>query len=81
MLNQYFFNLQLNPHHNIPVLVDGDFVLNESRACATYLVNAYGKEGCKLYPADPKVRAIIDQRLFFDMGTFFKAVLDCFVSI
>jgi glutathione S-transferase len=72
--------LKLNPQHTIPVLVDGDFVLSESRVIATYLIDAYGKEGCKLMPKDPKTRAIIDQRLHFDVGTFFKALLDHFVS-
>ena len=71
---------QLNPQHAIPVLVDGDFVISESRAAAAYLVTTYGWEGCTFYPADPKLRAIIDQRLYFDMGTFYKALFDCCVS-
>merc|ERR1711872_1070499 len=36
--------LALNPMHNIPTMVDGDFVMNESRAIAAYLVNKYGKD-------------------------------------
>ena len=71
---------QLNPQHAIPVLVDGDFVISESRAAAAYLVTTYGWEGCTFYPSDPKLRAIIDQRLYFDMGTFYKALFDCCVS-
>ena len=31
--------LAINPMHNIPAMVDGDFKLNESRAIAAYLVN------------------------------------------
>jgi glutathione S-transferase len=31
--------LKLNPQHNIPTLVDGDFVTNESRAAAANLVS------------------------------------------
>ena len=72
---------QLNPQHAIPVLVDGDFIISESRAAATYLVNTYGQEGCTLYPSDTKLRAVIDQRLYFDIGTFYRALEDCFVSL
>ena len=54
------------------MLVDGDFVLTESRAIAGYIANAYDKSG-KLYPADPKVRARVDELLYFDMGGFYKA--------
>ncbi len=69
----------MNPQHNIPTLKDGDFVMNESRAAAAYLVAKYGKDD-SLYPKDVKVRAVIDQRLYFDMGTFYKAFGDCVVS-
>ena len=36
--------LAMNPMHNIPTVKDGDFVMNESRAIAAYLVNKYGKD-------------------------------------
>ena len=58
--------------HSVPVLTDGDFVLTESRAIAGYVANTYDKTG-KLYPADPKIRARVDERLYFDMGVFYKA--------
>ena len=66
--------LALNPMHNIPTMKDGEFVMNESRAIAAYLVNKYGKDDA-LYPKDPEVRARVDQRLYFDMGVFYKVKL------
>ena len=72
---------QINPQHTIPTLVDGDFIMTESRAAAIYLVSKYGGEKKeKLYPGDLLSRANVDQRLFFDMGTFYKAFGDCVVS-
>lgn len=61
--------LKLNPINKIPVLVDGDFVLSESRAILSYLVNSK-KPGSDLYPTDIKTRALIDQRLYFDATEF-----------
>jgi glutathione S-transferase len=72
--------VQMNPQHTIPVLVDGDVVINESRAAAQYLVNKYGWDDCKLYPSDPVARAAIDSRLYFDIGTFYRSFMDCYVS-
>jgi len=68
--------LAINPMHNIPTMVDGEFVMNESRAIAAYLVNKYGKDD-KMYPKDAEVRARVDQRLYFDMGVFYKAFGEC----
>jgi glutathione S-transferase len=63
-------------------MVDGNIVLTESRAAAAYLVSKYGKNRKEqLYPSDPDTRAKVDQRMFFDMGTFYKAFGDCVVSI
>jgi len=69
--------LKINPQHTVPTLVDDGFVVNESRPIATYLCDNHGGEtGAKLYPKDPKVRAIVDARLYFDIGTFYKAFGD-----
>eukprot|EP00091_Calanus_sinicus_P004307 TRINITY_DN14559_c0_g1_i2.p1 TRINITY_DN14559_c0_g1~~TRINITY_DN14559_c0_g1_i2.p1 ORF type:complete len:190 (-),score=46.77 TRINITY_DN14559_c0_g1_i2:286-855(-) len=65
----------MNPQHTVPVLVDGKLVITESRAAITYLCSEY-KSG-QLYPADPERRSQIDQRLFFNIGTFYKRFGDC----
>jgi glutathione S-transferase len=49
----------VNPNLKVPVLVDGDFVLWESRAIAGYLASL--RPGAGLYPADARQRAIVDQ--------------------
>ena len=80
----YYFvtNFQLNPQHNIPLLVDGSIRLNESRAICSYLITKYAKGDMKkLYPeGDVLIKAKIDQKLYFDMGTFYQVALDDFVS-
>jgi len=63
--------LKMNPQHTIPTLDDNGFYLTESRAMLQYLANAYSKDDT-VYPKDPKQRAIVDQRLLFDMGTLYK---------
>lgn len=60
--------LALNPEHTVPVFIDGDLILWESRAILCYLVSAYGKDD-KLYPRNPKARALVDRMLYFEMGT------------
>ncbi|KXJ83234.1 hypothetical protein RP20_CCG007572 [Aedes albopictus] len=63
--------LKLNPQHTIPTLVDNGFSLWESRAIMGYLVEKYGKDD-KLYPKDPQKRALVNQRLYFDMGVLYQ---------
>ena len=72
----------MNPQHNIPTLVDGDFVTNESRAAAAYLVNKHGGEKKnQIYPESPEDRARVDHRMYFDMGTLYKAFGECVYPI
>jgi glutathione S-transferase len=51
--------LAMNPNGKVPVLVDDDLVLWESRAINAYLASLRPERG--LYPADLKKRAIVDQ--------------------
>ncbi|XP_011202748.2 glutathione S-transferase 1-1 [Bactrocera dorsalis] len=67
--------LKINPQHTIPTLVDNGFALWESRAIMVYLVEKYGKDDA-LYPKCPKKKALINQRLYFDMGTLYKSYSD-----
>ncbi|KAH8318829.1 hypothetical protein KR074_007323, partial [Drosophila pseudoananassae] len=66
--------LKLNPQHTIPTLVDDEFSIWESRAILIYLVEKYGQDD-SLYPQDPQKKAVVNQRLFFDMGTLFDSFL------
>ena len=49
------------PFGQIPVLVDGDFVLYESRAICRYIARKYANQGTALIPSDEKELAIFDQ--------------------
>ena len=58
----------INPSHQVPVLEDGDFRLTESSAILKYLAD---KTGSKAYPADPKLRARVNERLdWFNTGFY-----------
>ncbi|CAB0036671.1 unnamed protein product [Trichogramma brassicae] len=66
-------SLQLNPQHTIPTIEDNGFVLWESRSIMVYLVMKYAKND-SLYPKDPEKRGLVEQRLYFDMGTLFHNI-------
>ena len=51
--------LTMNPNAKVPVLVDGDFVLWESRAINSYLASMKPEHG--LYPDGAKAQALVDQ--------------------
>jgi len=71
--------LSLNPQHTVPVLIDDDHVVTESRAAMAYLISQY-KPG-QLYPTCAKKRSLVDQRLYFNMGTFYKRFADCVIPV
>lgn len=50
-----------------------------SRVILSYLVGAYAKDDT-LYPRDNRMRALVDQRLHFDLGTLAARANDYFVS-
>nr|AFJ75804.1 glutathione s-transferase D1 [Nilaparvata lugens] len=72
--------IKINPQHTIPTLKDDDFVLWDSHAIASYLVTAYGKDD-KLYPRNPQQKAIVDQRLYFDVGILYRRVREIFFPV
>nr|XP_039256150.1 glutathione S-transferase 1-like [Styela clava] len=59
---------KINWRQKIPAIRDGDFVLGESRAIATYLCEEYAARNNKtsIYPNDAKLRARINQMLYVD---------------
>jgi glutathione S-transferase len=65
----------LNPRHQVPTLVDGDFVLYESNAIAEYLDEAYPGRGAPLFPGDARSRAIV-RRLVLEVDNYVTKATD-----
>jgi len=72
--------IKINPQHTIPTLVDNGFSIWESRAIISYLAEQYGKDD-SLYPKDPKKRAVVDQRMYFDLGTLYARFADYYYPV
>ncbi|GFG40505.1 hypothetical protein Cfor_06517 [Coptotermes formosanus] len=72
--------IKLNPQHTVPTLTDDEFVLCDSHAIASYLVRSYASDD-SLYPQDPKQKAIVDQRLYFDAGILFPRLREICVPV
>jgi glutathione S-transferase len=60
--------LALNPNGAVPTLVDGDFVLTESRAIMQFLAAKKPESG--LLPRDEQARADVTRWLFWDSSHF-----------
>jgi glutathione S-transferase len=67
--------LALNPRHQVPVLVDGDFTLYESNAIVEYIDEAYPGRGTPLFPGDAKARAII-RRMILEVDNYYSVASD-----
>ena len=65
----------LNPRHQVPVLVDGDFVLYESNAIVEYIDEAYPGRGAPLFPGDAKTRAI-SRRMILEVDNYYSVASD-----
>ena len=58
----------INPCHQVPVLEDGDFRLTEGSAILKYLAD---KHAAASYPADPRQRARVNERMdWFNTGFY-----------
>jgi glutathione S-transferase len=74
--------LRYGAHGTVPILVDGDRVLDDSTAIAHHLEEAYPDDGARLLPADRAARArVLELEAWFDdvagpaMRAFFYTVM------
>ncbi|KAL6264589.1 hypothetical protein P5V15_004691 [Pogonomyrmex californicus] len=66
---------KLNPQKEIPTLVDNDLIMGESNAILQYLADQYDTSG-KLYPKEPKLRAIVNHRLCFNLAFYYRNICE-----
>jgi len=71
---------KMNLQHTVPTLDDNGLYLVESRAIMSYLADAYAPND-SLYPKDLKKRALVNQKLDFDLGTLYRALMNAYYPI
>lgn len=64
---------KLNPQKEIPVLDDDGFLLSEHIAIMQYIIDKYAPDS-PLYPKDPKARALVNHRLYFNMAFYYSSI-------
>lgn len=69
--------LKINPQHCVPTIDDNGFYLWESRAIQSYLLEAKAPE---LLLTSPKEKAILNQRLQFELGGLTNKFVELIVS-
>lgn len=69
--------LKINPQHCVPTIDDNGFYLWESRAILSYLMESKAPH---LLPTSPKEKAILNQRLHFELGGLTNKFAALFVS-
>jgi glutathione S-transferase len=66
----------MNPNGLVPCIRDGELVLWESNAIVRYLAAAYAPG--RLWPVDPRERALADRWMDWQASTYFPAYADAF---
>lgn len=70
--------VKINPQHCVPTIDDHGFFLWESRAILCYLAESRAPH---LVPTSPKDRAIVNQRLYSEMGGLANKYAAIYVSL
>lgn len=70
--------LAMNPHAQVPVVVDGDAVIWESNTCLRYLNAKYGDEN--MHPKDLAARGHVEQWMDWQIGHFQPAITPIFFA-
>jgi glutathione S-transferase len=69
----------LNPNGLVPTMDEDGFVLWESNAIVRYLAAKYATR--RLWPIDPRIRALADQWMDWQTSTFWPALRPLFVGM